>query len=175
MTGNGKLLIQFLKNVETIVIPVYQRNYDWKIEHCRKLFQDLCSTIQKRRMHFFGGIVSVSDPMGGTFDFLIIDGQQRLTTISLLVLAMANLIRDGKVKPNDPYLYDTLTKKFLVDDVNPNHHKLKLKPIKGDRSAYEIQILHRIICTSTTKSPNRVFLSTSSIMQSSGYKSSTSH
>ena len=137
MTGNGKLLIQFLKNVETIVIPVYQRNYDWKIEHCRKLFQDLCSTIQKRRMHFFGGIVSVSDPMGGTFDFLIIDGQQRLTTISLLVLAMANLIRDGKVKPNDPYLYDTLTKKFLVDDVNPNHHKLKLKPIKGDRSAYE--------------------------------------
>ena len=87
MTGNGKLLIQFLKNVETIVIPVYQRNYDWKIEHCRKLFQDLCSTIQKRRMHFFGGIVSVSDPMGGTFDFLIIDGQQRLTTISLLVLA----------------------------------------------------------------------------------------
>ena len=137
MTGNGKLLIQFLKNVETIVIPVYQRNYDWKIEHCRKLFQDLCSTIQKRRMHFFGGIVSVSDPMGGTFDFLIIDGQQRLTTISLLVLAMANLIRDGKVKPNDPYLYDTLAKKFLVDDVNPNHHKLKLKPIKGDRSAYE--------------------------------------
>ena len=87
MTGNGKLLIQFLKNVETIVIPVYQRNYDWKIEHCRKLFQDLCSTIQKRRMHFFGGIVSVSDPMGGTFDLLIIDGQQRLTTISLLVLA----------------------------------------------------------------------------------------
>lgn len=137
MTGNGKLLIQFLKNVETIVIPVYQRNYDWKIEHCRKLFLDLCSTIPKQRMHFFGGIVSVSDPMGGTFDFLIIDGQQRLTTVSLLVLAMANLIRDEKVIPNDPYLYDTLTKKFLVDDVNPNHRKLKLKPIKGDRSAYE--------------------------------------
>lgn len=137
MTGNGKLLIQFLKNVETIIIPVYQRNYDWKIEHCRKLFQDLCSTIPKRRTHFFGGIVSVSDPMGGTFDFLIIDGQQRLTTVSLLVLAMANLIKDGKVTPNDSYLYDTLTKKFLVDDVNPNHRKLKLKPIKGDRSAYE--------------------------------------
>lgn len=137
MTGNGKLLIQFLKNVETIVIPVYQRNYDWKIEHCRKLFLDLKSTIPKRRMHFFGGIVSVSDPMGGTFDFLIIDGQQRLTTVSLLVLAMANLIKDGKVTPNDPYLYDTLTKKFLVDDVNPSHRKLKLKPIKGDRSAYE--------------------------------------
>lgn len=137
MTGNGKLLIQFLKNVETIVIPVYQRNYDWRIEHCQKLFQDLCSTIPTHRMHFFGGIVSVSDPMGGTFDFLIIDGQQRLTTVSLLVLAMANLIKDGKVTPNDPYLYDTLTKKFLVDDINPHHRKLKLKPIKGDRSAYE--------------------------------------
>lgn len=137
MTGNGKLLIQFLKNVETIVIPVYQRNYDWKIENCRKLFQDLKSTIPSHRMHFFGGIVSVSDPMGGTFDFLIIDGQQRLTTVSLLVLAMANLIKDGKVTPNDPYLYETLTKKFLVDDVNPSHRKLKLKPIKGDRSAYE--------------------------------------
>ena len=137
MTGTGKLLIQFLKNVETIVIPVYQRNYDWKVEHCRKLLEDLCSTVAKRRMHFFGGIVSVNDPTGGTFDFLIIDGQQRLTTVSLLVLAMANLIKDQRVTPKDPYLYDTLTKKFLVDDINPHHRKLKLKPIEGDRSAYE--------------------------------------
>ena len=137
MTGTGKLLIQFLKNVETIVIPVYQRNYDWKVEHCRKLLEDLCSTVARRRMHFFGGIVSVNDPTGGTFDFLIIDGQQRLTTVSLLVLAMANLIKDKRVTPSDPYLYDTLTKKFLVDDINPQHRKLKLKPIEGDRSAYE--------------------------------------
>lgn len=137
MTGTGKLLIQFLKNVETIVIPVYQRNYDWKIEHCRKLLDDLCSTVARRRMHFFGGIVSVNDPTGGTFDFLIIDGQQRLTTVSLLVLAMANLIKDKCLTPKDPLLYDTLTKKFLVDDINPQHRKLKLKPIEGDRSAYE--------------------------------------
>jgi len=65
MNGQGKLLTHYLKNADKLIIPVYQRNYDWREEHCRKLYQDLVRTIQnKKRWHFFGGIVSVSDPMG---------------------------------------------------------------------------------------------------------------
>ena len=84
MNGQGKLLTHFLKNADKLIIPVYQRNYDWREEHCRKLYQDLVRTIQnKKRWHFFGGIVSVSDPMGSSSDYLVIDGQQRITTVSL--------------------------------------------------------------------------------------------
>lgn len=63
MNGQGKLLTHFLKNADKLVIPVYQRNYDWKEEHCKKLYSDLVKTIRdNKRWHFFGGIVSVSDP-----------------------------------------------------------------------------------------------------------------
>ena len=138
MNGQGKLLTHFLKNADKLVIPVYQRNYDWKEEHCKKLYSDLVKTIRdNKRWHFFGGIVSVSDPMGSSSDYLVIDGQQRITTVSLLLLATANLIRAGLVTPNDPNLYDVITKKYLVDEINPKQRKMKLKPIKGDQDAYD--------------------------------------
>lgn len=138
MNGQGKLLTHYLKNADKLIIPVYQRNYDWREEHCRKLYQDLVRTIQnKKRWHFFGGIVSVSDPMGSSSDYLVIDGQQRITTVSLLLLAMANLIRDGKVTPKDDELYERITRRYLVDEINPKKRKVKLKPIKGDQDAYE--------------------------------------
>ena len=93
MNGQGKLLTHFLKNADKLVIPVYQRNYDWKEEHCKKLYSDLVKTVREgKRWHFFGGIVSVSDPMGSSSDYLVIDGQQRITTVSLLLLAIANLV-----------------------------------------------------------------------------------
>ena len=138
MNGQGKLLTHFLKNADKLIIPVYQRNYDWREEHCRKLYQDLVRTIQnKKRWHFFGGIVSVSDPMGSSSDYLVIDGQQRITTVSLLLLAMANLIKEGKVTPKDDDLYERITKRYLVDEINPKNRKVKLKPIKGDQDAYD--------------------------------------
>lgn len=138
MNGQGKLLTHYLKNADKLIIPVYQRNYDWREEHCKKLYQDLVRTIQnKKRWHFFGGIVSVSDPMGSSSDYLVIDGQQRITTVSLLLLAMANLIKEGKVIPEDDDLYAQITKKYLVDEINPRKRKVKLKPIKGDQDAYD--------------------------------------
>lgn len=138
MNGQGKLLTHFLKNADKLIIPVYQRNYDWREEQCRKLFQDLVRTVQnKKRWHFFGGIVSVSDPMGSSSDYLVIDGQQRITTVSLLLLAMANLIKEGVVTPEDDTLYAQITKKYLVDEINPKARKVKLKPIKGDQDAYD--------------------------------------
>lgn len=71
MNGQGELLTHYLKNADKLIIPVYQRNYDWREEHCKKLYQDLVRTIQnKKRWHFFGGIVSVSDPMGSSSDYL---------------------------------------------------------------------------------------------------------
>ena len=138
MNGQGKLLVHFLRYVEKLIIPVYQRNYDWQEANCRKLYQDLVYAIRgNKRWHFFGSIVSVSDPMGSNSEYLLIDGQQRITTVSLLLLAMANLIKEGKVTPENDDLYAQITKKYLVDEINPQKRKMKLKPIKGDQDAYE--------------------------------------
>ena len=90
------------------MIPVYQRKYDWRLDNCKQLFQDLAKTISNHReTHFFGSIVSAH--CDGEYNkFLIIDGQQRLTTISLLLLAMYNMIKAGTVVPENEKLADQI-------------------------------------------------------------------
>lgn len=79
-----------------LVIPVYQRNYSWKKENCNQLFSDLVKLKDSHRSgHFFGSIVTA--PVGSGLDRLIIDGQQRLTTTSLLMLAAIKAVKDGKM------------------------------------------------------------------------------
>ena len=55
MNGQGKLLTHFLKNADKLVIPVYQRNYDWKEEHCKKLYSDLVKTFREGKVFFRAG------------------------------------------------------------------------------------------------------------------------
>ena len=97
MKGSECRLIEYMEgSKKRFIIPVYQRNYDWKTENCKQLYDDLIRVIKdKRKSHFFGSIVSVYEPSGRNTEFLVIDGQQRLTTVSLLFLAMYNLIKDG--------------------------------------------------------------------------------
>ena len=120
------------------VIPVYQRNYDWKTENCKQLYDDLVKVVKNnRRSHFFGSIVSSYQPNGRYTEYLVIDGQQRLTTISLLLLAMYNLIREGKVHPLTETMAQEIFEDYLVDKHQPKETRIKLKPVKNDRSAFE--------------------------------------
>ena len=94
MKGSECKFVKYMEGSDKrFVIPVYQRNYDWKTENCKQLYDDLVKIIKEhRKSHFFGSLVSVYNPDGHNEEFLIIDGQQRLTTVSLLFLAMYNLI-----------------------------------------------------------------------------------
>ena len=60
MNGNAQKLIKYMDGAsKRFIIPVYQRNYDWKMEHCKQLYDDLVKVIrQNRKSHFFGSIVS---------------------------------------------------------------------------------------------------------------------
>jgi uncharacterized protein with ParB-like and HNH nuclease domain len=119
------------------IIPVYQRNYDWKTENCKQLYDDLIKVIKNnRRSHFFGSLVSVYNPSGRNTEFLVIDGQQRLTTVSLLFLAMYNLMKNDVVKPEDESLPKQLYEDFLVDKYQPEEKRIKLKPVKNDQRAF---------------------------------------
>lgn len=92
MKGSETKMLMFMEGANNrYVIPVYQRKYDWKIENCRQLYEDLKKIIVNNRpSHFFGSIVSSVVPNGSKIEYHIIDGQQRLTTVSLLLLAMAS-------------------------------------------------------------------------------------
>ena len=119
------------------IIPVYQRNYDWKLENCKQLYDDLVKVIKtNRKTHFFGSIVSVYEPSGKNIEFLVIDGQQRLTTVSLLLLAMYNLIQKGVIVPQDDMLATRIYEEFLVDKYQKQETRIKLKPVKNDKRAF---------------------------------------
>ena len=140
MNGNAQKLIKYLDGAsKRFIIPVYQRNYDWKMEHCKQLYDDLVKIIrQNRKSHFFGSIVSVQSESGTMEEFLIIDGQQRLTTISLLLLAIYHLLPSGKMVSRDHQLTDKILKKYLIDEYEPEEKRIKLKPIKKDQKAFGI-------------------------------------
>jgi uncharacterized protein with ParB-like and HNH nuclease domain len=139
MKGEAKTLLKFLDGSDNrFIIPVYQRNYDWKDLQCKQLFDDLTKLIISRKeSHFFGSIVSTNAKSGGKSDFLIIDGQQRITTISVLFVAIVNLFKEKKVAIEDPVLCEKIEKKFLIDEYRKEDRKLRLKPIKDDCIAFD--------------------------------------
>lgn len=131
-------LLRFMEGADKrFIIPVYQRNYDWKKEQCETLLEDLIAVFRNQlATHFFGSIVFVGDDNSSGPEYSIIDGQQRLTTISLLLLAIYNCISDKNIESsilNAKKIRDS----YLIDEYSTDEVKLKLKLIKNDRVAYE--------------------------------------
>lgn len=142
MKGNEQRLYQYMEGAsKRFIIPVYQRNYDWKIEQCKQLFDDLVDISRnKTNSHFFGSIVSSSAENAGQQEFLIIDGQQRLTTVSLLLLAMHNLLDENLVETDDRTLQTRLLEEYLIDKYAPEETRIKLKPVKNDANAFGVLV-----------------------------------
>ncbi len=118
-------------------IPVYQRNYTWEEENCEKLLQDIISISQNKKTHFMGSITYIlhwiddEKSLRQLQEFVIIDGQQRVTTIMLLLKAIETKI------PNEGI------KKEIDNLLNLTGQKLRLKPIKSDKEAFELVMQNR--------------------------------
>ncbi|MGL2686337.1 DUF262 domain-containing protein [Helicobacter pylori] len=118
-------------------IPVYQRNYTWAEENCKKLLQDIVSISQNKKTHFMGSITyilhSIDDEksLRPLQEFIIIDGQQRITTLMLLLKAIETKI------PNEGI------KKEIDGLLNLSEQKLRLKPIKSDKEAFDLVMQNR--------------------------------
>ncbi len=138
MKGSELWLLEYMEGAsKRFKIPVYQRNYDWRLENCKQLYDDLVKVKRNdRNSHFFGSIVSVLSSNGKYTEYLIIDGQQRLTTVSLLLLAIFNLLKSGVMHSEDKDLADKIYEIYLVDKWD-KESKIKLKPIKDDSVAYD--------------------------------------
>ena len=142
MKGDAKKLVAILSENDTaFIIPIYQRNYDWKQDNCEQLFSDLVELVRSgKKSHFFGSIVSSTDSLGNR---IIIDGQQRLTTISLLLIALNNGFKEGVVKADNPKLSSKIYSRYLTDEYNTDERKVRLKPIKKDMDAYDALLYDR--------------------------------
>lgn len=138
MKGYNYRLFEYMEGAsKRFIIPVYQRNYDWKTENCKHLYDDLIKVIlNKRNSHFFGSLVVSQNSVGRISEYLVIDGQQRLTTVSLLFLAMYNLISKGIIVPEDTSLGDRILEDFLIDKHHHQETRIKLKLVKNDRKAF---------------------------------------
>ena len=137
MKGYAKPLNEFICGQQIqFVIPVYQRNYDWLQDNCDQLLSDLVKLIHSgRTSHFFGSIVT--SVAGTGFSRLVIDGQQRLTTISLLLLAGIKAVNDGLLEISNESRKDEAYDLFLNAKYCNSERKIKLVPIENDRIAYD--------------------------------------
>jgi uncharacterized protein with ParB-like and HNH nuclease domain len=137
MKASEDKIIRFLEGHDkSFVIPVYQRNYDWNKENCKQLFNDLVDVIKnKRKSHFFGSIVYLyndeNEDLGQ--EYIIIDGQQRITTLTLLMLALVNT--QEELKTDDGLDVDLIKNEYLVGKYS-GKQKMKLKPVKNDAAAF---------------------------------------
>ncbi len=118
-------------------IPVYQRNYTWEEENCEKLLQDIVGISQNKKTHFMGSITYIlhliddEKSLRPLQEFVIIDGQQRITTIMLLLKAIETKI------PNEGI------KKEIDNLLNLSGQRLRLKPIKSDKEAFDLVMQNR--------------------------------
>lgn len=129
---SGRMLNDYIEpNKKQYCIPVFQRDYAWTEEQCTKLFEDIVMAYKKDRPHFCGSFVYA--PLGSKKhidSYIIIDGQQRFTTLYILIKALADSADDDRDKEAlQRYLYnEDKFNRYGLDEKS----KLKLKPVKTD-------------------------------------------
>ncbi len=129
-----KLIDLMFDNKRQYQIPVYQRNYDWKKDNCLELFNDAIAAYDSERTHFLGTVVQVQkDEEYGLKHFVIVDGQQRMTSIYLLLKALYDNTDDTNKKELEGLLFNN-SSSHNFDKQEKN--KLKLKPIKSDNEQF---------------------------------------
>ena len=103
MKASSANLLSVLKGPKQFVIPIYQRTYSWQIAQCEKLLKDIIRISKDPSVpgHFIGSIVYFQEGIHTVSDvpeLLVIDGQQRLTTVSLMIAAIAEFVKENDIE-----------------------------------------------------------------------------
>ena len=129
MKANATKLLGFLHKASQFVIPIYQRNYSWDEKQCQQLWEDILRVGSNSDIgvHFIGSIVYVE---GGQSQvtlqapLLVIDGQQRLTTISLILEALARAVGDSE--PVEGFSAEKIRHNYLTNSLEKDERFYKL-------------------------------------------------
>jgi uncharacterized protein with ParB-like and HNH nuclease domain/predicted transport protein len=131
MKATEATLLAFLRKSPQFVIPIYQRTYSWTEKECRQLWDDIvrAGSNDTITVHFVGSIVYIETGLSQVTQqapLLVIDGQQRLTTVTLLIAALAEAL--GDTEPVDGFSARKLRNYYLVnpEESGERHYKLLL-------------------------------------------------
>lgn len=133
-------ILKLLSNNDiTFFIPPYQRNYEWDEEMCAILFKDIEKVANNpNTQHFFGTLIYYAEStiLGQPDKYILVDGQQRLTTTMLFLIAARDCISDDSLK-------NTIDSKYLKNNnvSGDVEYKIKLKQVESDWKAYKNIIL----------------------------------
>src|ERR1700681_4785997 len=138
MKATEAKLLDFLKKSPQFVIPIYQRTYSWTAKECRQLWDDIVRTGADDAIlvHFVGSIVYIETGLSQVTHhspLLVIDGQQRLTTVTLLLAALAKAL--GQTEPVDGFSAETLRGYYLLNPLEKGERKFKLILSQTDKTS----------------------------------------
>lgn len=135
----GETSLQKLMNgAIQFIVPIYQRTYSWSSKQCNQLWKDLIQiTFNKEGVvHFIGSVVYIDlgTPIGKPQQLLLIDGQQRLTTLSLLLCALSRYIEKNKLE--DRINPNKIKKYFLINSEETGNDKYKIILTEQDKDTF---------------------------------------
>jgi uncharacterized protein with ParB-like and HNH nuclease domain len=131
---------------EELRIPSYQRRYSWKEEHFEDLWNDLMR-IEEEGSHFFGTLVFMSNSAHiaqGLNPIDIVDGQQRITTVSILLCAIRDHLRDGYDEEKVNKRVDNIEENLWIFDRDGEKQGMRLSLGNLDKKSYENLVKSRI-------------------------------
>lgn len=135
MVANESNVLDFIgsNNRKVYIIPSFQRNYEWTNDQCEELFNDIIAALEKGKTHYLSNFIyyETEDSSQAFRKLVIVDGQQRLTTILLLLAAIRDTTTDEDLK-------DTISEQYLFNK-NKNadkKYRLKLKQIEADDDSF---------------------------------------
>lgn len=119
------------------IIPIYQRKYKWTIEQCNRLIDDIISAGTSKNEHFTGSVIYKDKSSASFRETYLVDGQQRVTTMLLIVKAI-NTISASNINDEDyEYIYKKTNGFLLADKEDPKRGR-KLIPSENDKKIFEI-------------------------------------
>ena len=146
MKASSANLLTIIKGPKQFVIPIYQRTYSWQLSQCNQLLSDILKISKDDNLqgHFLGSIVYFQEDITTISDvpkLLVIDGQQRLTTVSILIMALAHFLKNNEVEidTNSTKLFNY----YLLNAEEENDLRYKLMLTRGDKQSY-INLLNQI-------------------------------
>lgn len=138
MKATEAKLLEFLKKSPQFVIPIYQRTYSWSEQECRQLWDDILRTGRNDTVfaHFVGSFVYVEKGLYSVTSqspLLVIDGQQRLTSVTLLLEALARSLGDSE--PLDGFSARKLRNYYLLNPLEDGERRYKLVLSQTDKTS----------------------------------------
>lgn len=138
MKATEAKLLEFLKKSPQFLIPIYQRAYSWTERECRQLWDDVMNAGRNNKVnaHFVGSIVYVEQGLYQVINqapLLVIDGQQRLTTVTLLIEALARAV--GETEPMDGFSARKLRNYYLLNPEEDGERRFKLLLSQTDKAS----------------------------------------